>query len=152
MAEDTWTHTNSFLVSTIIKNNIFHKPTTFAGGIISTDIYIADFGDFHFLLVQITTNGNHRARLLILPKKFTDKYENKVWDEIIDDFFKIVQGGEKAIREGKPLGATTGVEETRQDDGTITKNPNDTPTQGHMSVGAGPINEKLYKEFLEKYS
>jgi hypothetical protein len=144
--------TNSFLVSTIIATNIFHKKTILANT--PTDVYVADFLGFHFLLIEHPKKdktNEYWAQMLILPKKFTDKFKDKIWDKIIDEFFKIVQGVDNPIREGKPIGITVGPVETRQKDGSWKADLNSTSRQSHITAVVPPIDCDKYKKFIEKY-
>ena len=144
--------TKLFLNSSIINKHIFHKPSS-SGDFVFMNMYVSEFLDFHFLLLDISTKNKilFPSQLLILPRKFTDKFQDKMWNKIIDEFFKIVQGMDTPIREGKPIGVIVGPVETRQKDGTIKVDPNSTKRQSHIIVGAPPINPDKYEKFLKKY-
>lgn len=144
-------HTYSFLISTIINKKIYHKPTIVAN--IHLDVYVAFFLNFYILLHLIPQKDKNSAisQIKILPTKFIDEFELEIWDKIIMEFYKIVQGKEVPIREGKPIGMIVHPVETLQKDGTIKVDSNSTPRQSQITIPIPPIDSDKYKEFLKKY-
>jgi len=137
-----------FLISTTKDNNIFEKDGIM-GETIHYTIYIADFVYFHYLVIEVSVKSGDKYQCFILPKKFTDKFKDKPKNLMIDEFLKIVQGTDKPLIVGDPIGITIGPTEILQKDGTIKIEGSE--RQSHITTAGIPFKNDLYEKFLQHY-